>query len=109
MGLASLIQQRSMKRWSIATNHSTRLLWIRASAAEPRHTHEGVELTLVLKGGFHDAHGHYRCGDVEGADKDVDHRPVADDDEDCLCLAVTDALLQLTSPLGRLINPFVKI
>lgn len=92
-----------------AENHATRLLWIRAGAATPRHTHEGSELTLVLKGSFHDGHGHYCRGDVEEADKDVDHRPVADDDEDCLCLAVTDAPLKLTSPLGRLINPFVKI
>ncbi len=92
-----------------ASDHSTRLLWIRAGAAAPRHTHEGNELTLVLKGSFHDSHGHYHCGDVEEADSDVDHRPVASDDEDCLCLAVTDAPLKLTSLLGRLINPFVKI
>ena len=90
-------------------NHSTRLLWIRAGAAAPRHTHVGSELTLVLKGSFHDAHGRYGCGDVEEADGDVDHQPIAGDDEDCLCLAVTDAPLKLTSPLGRLINPFVHI
>ena len=90
-------------------NHATRLLWIRAGAAVPQHTHEGSELTLVLKGSFQDAHGHYVRGDVEEADSDVDHRPIAGDDEDCLCLAVTDAPLKLTSPLGRLVNPFVKI
>ncbi|MEM9629389.1 MAG: ChrR family anti-sigma-E factor [Pseudomonadota bacterium] len=89
--------------------HSTRLLWIRAGAAAPRHTHVGSELTLVLKGSFRDGHGHYRCGDVEEADADLDHRPIAGDEEDCLCLAVTDAPLKLTSPLGRLLNPFVKI
>ena len=89
--------------------HKTRLLWIRAGAAVPQHTHEGSELTLVLKGSFHDAQGCYVRGDVEEADSDVDHRPIAGDDEDCLCLAVTDAPLKLTSPLGRLINPFVKI
>ncbi len=92
-----------------ASHHSTRLLWIRAGAAAPRHTHEGSELTLVLKGSFHDSHGHYGCGDIEEADSNVDHRPIAADDEDCLCLAVTDAPLKLTSPLGRLINPFINI
>ena len=90
-------------------DHTTRLLWIRAGAAVPQHTHQGSELTLVLKGSFHDAHGRYVRGDVEEADSDVDHRPIAGDDEDCLCLAVTDAPLKLTSPLGRLINPFVRI
>lgn len=91
------------------TNHSTRLLRIRAGASAPRHTHQGSELTLVLRGSFRDDHGHYCCGDVDEADGDIDHRPVAGDEEDCLCLAVTDAPLKLTSPLGRLINPFVKI
>ena len=92
-----------------SSSHSTRLLWIRAGAAAPRHTHKGSELTLVLKGSFRDAHGHYCAGDIEEADSDVDHRPIAGDDEDCLCLAVTDAPLKLTSPFGRLINPFVRI
>ncbi len=90
-------------------NHSTRLLSIRAGAAAPRHTHQGNEITLVLRGSFSDDHGHYCCGDVDEADGDIDHRPIAGDDEDCLCLVVTDAPLKLTSPLGRLINPFVKI
>ncbi|MEM9439504.1 MAG: ChrR family anti-sigma-E factor [Pseudomonadota bacterium] len=91
------------------SNHATRLLWIRSGAAAPRHTHEGSEVTLVLKGSFWDGHGHYGCGDIAEADSDVDHRPIAGDDEDCLCLTVTDAPLKLTSPIGRLINPFLKI
>ena len=90
-------------------NHATRLFWIRAGAAVSQHTHKGSELTLVLKGSFHDAHGRYVRGDVEEADSDIDHRPIAGEDEDCLCLAVTDAPLKQTSPLGRLINPFVRI
>jgi putative transcriptional regulator len=32
---------------------------------------------------------------------------VADEGQDCLCLAVTDARLRLTGPLGRLLNPFM--
>ena len=43
------------------------------------------------------------------ADSHVDHRPVADEDEDCLCLIVTDAPLRLTGWLGRLLNPFIRI
>ncbi len=91
------------------SDHATRLLWIKAGSSTPRHTHQGSELTLVLKGSFQDGHGLYGCGDVEEADSDVDHSPVAGFDGDCLCLAVTDAPLRLTSPLGRLINPFVNI
>lgn len=92
-----------------AEDHATRLLKIRAGAAAPRHTHRGSELTLVLKGSFTDAHGHYRPGDVGEADSMIEHRPVAGEEEDCVCLTVVDAPLKLTSPLGRLINPFLRM
>ncbi len=75
----------------------------------PSHTHAGLELTLVLQGGFCDRTGHFLRGDVAEADSDVDHRPVADDDGPCLCLAVTDAPLRLTGRVGRMLNPFVRI
>lgn len=87
----------------------TRLMRIKSGTAMPLHTHEGTELTLVLAGGFSDAHGHFVRGDLAEADSSVDHQPVADEGEDCLCLAVTDAPLRLTGPLGRWLNPFVKI
>jgi len=88
---------------------TTRLLRIRAGIGVPAHTHRGHELTLVLSGAFSDEGGHYLRGDVEEADSEVTHRPVADAGEDCLCLAVTDAPLKLTSRFGRLLNPFVRI
>ena len=88
---------------------TTRLVRLCAGAGAPGHTHEGTELTLVLEGGFTDASGHYLRGDVEVADSAVDHRPVADADGDCLCLAVADAPLRLTGRLGRLLNPFVRM
>ncbi len=87
----------------------TRLMRIKSGTAMPAHTHEGSELTLVLAGGFSDEHGHFLRGDLAEADASVDHRPVADPGEDCLCLAVTDAPLRLTGPFGRLLNPFLHI
>jgi putative transcriptional regulator len=87
----------------------TRMLRVRAGIALPGHTHGGIELTLVLRGGFTDALGHYLRGDVSEAGSEVDHRPVADDDEECICLVVTDAPLKLTGPLGRFLNPFLRI
>jgi len=83
---------------------TTRLVRLRAGAAAPRHTHGGSELTLVVEGGFTDPSGHYLRGDVAHAGGDVDHRPVADADGDCLCLVVTDAPLRLTGRIGRLFN-----
>jgi putative transcriptional regulator len=87
---------------------NTKLLRIRAGVTMPRHTHSGQELTLVLTGGFSDERGHFQRGDFTVNDSSVDHRPVADEDGDCICLAVVDKPLKLTGALGRLLNPFVR-
>lgn len=84
------------------------LLWVRAGRAMPSHTHHGTELTLVLKGGFQDEDGHFVAGDVAFADGDVDHKPIADDGEDCICFAVTAGRLELTGPVGRWFAPFMR-
>ena len=82
------------------------LLWIRSGRRMPAHTHDGSEVTLVLKGGFSDLMGHYGRGDIAIADGDVDHRPRADDDGDCICFAVTDAPVRLTGFFGRFLQRF---
>ncbi len=91
-------------RVSDASRGEASLLWIKPGRVMPAHTHEGMEVTLVLKGGFSDATGHYRRGDIAIADNEVDHRPRADEDEDCICFAVTDAPLRLTGPVGRIMQ-----
>lgn len=70
----------------------------------PSHTHDGSEVTLVLRGGFSDPTGHYRRGDIAIADAELDHHPRADDDEECICFAVIDAPLRLTGPVGRIVQ-----
>lgn len=87
---------------------ATSLLWVRAGRAMPSHTHHGTELTLVLQGGFRDDDGHYVSGDVAFADGDVDHKPIADEGEDCICFAVTAGRLELTGPVGRWFAPFMR-
>ncbi|HYM04654.1 MAG TPA: ChrR family anti-sigma-E factor [Stellaceae bacterium] len=84
------------------------LLRIRPGRSMPQHTHEGNELVLVLRGSYTDALGHFGPGDVAVADADVDHRPVADMGQDCVCLAVTDAPLRLTGSVGRMFARFVR-
>ncbi len=78
-----------------------KLYWIKAGRKMPSHTHDGQEVTLVLSGAFSDMSGHYRRGDVAIADQDIDHKPVSDPEEDCICFAVTDAPLKLTGPVGK--------
>jgi putative transcriptional regulator len=61
------------------------------------HTHKGNELTLVLAGGFSDEAGSYTEGDIVLTTPDINHTPVADDDGDCITLAMTDAPLKFRS------------
>ncbi len=86
----------------------TKLVWVRRGAAIPSHTHHGTEITLVLSGGFTDGPHHAARGDIVIADDSVDHRPIADADEDCICIAITDAPLRLTGPIGRLFAPLMR-
>ncbi len=87
----------------------TRLLKIRPGATMPDHTHEGLEATLVIRGAFSDCTGRYGPGDVALVQGDLDHSPVAGEDDTCICLAVTDAPLRLTGSFGRFLNPFVRL
>ena len=80
------------------------LLKISPGAAMPSHTHGGREITLVLKGAFSDHTGRYARGDIAIADEDVDHKPIADDGEECICFAVSEASLKLTGPIGKYIS-----
>ncbi|GAB4359118.1 MAG: ChrR family anti-sigma-E factor [Kiloniellaceae bacterium] len=74
----------------------TQVLLVRLApgAAAPRHTHEGIEATVILQGGFADQYGQYERGDAWVVDGSVTHRPVALPDEPCLCLAYLDAPLK---------------
>lgn len=94
---------------STADGATARLLYIPAGSAVPDHGHRGTELTLVLQGAFRDQTDHFGRGDVEVADEDLKHTPVADIGEDCICLAATDAPLRFSSWLPRLAQPFLKI
>ncbi len=90
-------------------DYQTRLLRVKQGMTIPSHTHHGIEATLVLTGAFTDEGACFARGDVALADASVDHSPVAEMGEDCICLAVTGGPLRLTGPFGRLLNPFVNI
>ncbi len=85
---------------------TTRLIRMKGRVAVPRHTHGGMELTVVLEGGFSDELGAFQRGDVAVGDPSINHRPVSDP-EGCLCLTVTINGLRLTGPVGRFLNRFI--
>lgn len=88
--------------------YRARLVVLKAGKAVPKHTHDGQEITVVLKGAFNDGIGRYERGDIAIADAHVDHQPMADPRDDCLCLTVTDAPLRLTGTFSRFLNPFLR-
>ncbi|KUP90697.1 ChrR family anti-sigma-E factor [Tritonibacter horizontis] len=88
---------------------SARLLYIPGGQGVPDHGHNGLELTMVLQGAFRDETGRYGVGDVEVADGELEHEPVAEDGPACICLAVTDASLRFRSLVPRLLQPFFRI
>lgn len=88
---------------------TVRLLKIPAGQPVPEHSHQGVELTLVLDGSFSDKVSTFARGDVEMADDTLMHQPKADAGKDCICLAVTEAPLRFRNRLMRLIQPLLGI
>jgi len=88
---------------------TVRLLRIPGGTAVPDHGHNGTEMTLVLKGAFRDEVDRFGRGDIEVADEDLTHTPVAEEGEDCICLAATDAPLRFNALLPRIAQPFLRI
>lgn len=88
---------------------SVRLLHIPAGSTVPDHGHRGTELTLVLQGAYRDDHDRFGPGDIEIASEELTHTPVAEEGEDCICLAATDAPLRFRGLLPRLAQPFFRI
>jgi putative transcriptional regulator len=69
-----------------------RLLKVAPGHGIPEHGHGGAELTLVLRGAFHDETGRYARGDVADLDETVEHQPVVPQDgSDCICLIASEA------------------
>ena len=86
-----------------------KLLRIGAGRAMPEHGHGGEEITMVLKGAYVDHMGRFAAGDVADLDEDIEHRPVVEQDCDCICLVATERPTRFKSIAARLMQPFVGI
>ena len=86
-----------------------RLLSIPGGAAMPDHGHNGLELTLVLQGAFKDEDDRFGRGDIEVADEELHHTPVAEVGQECICLAATDAPLRFKGLIPRIAQKFAGI
>jgi putative transcriptional regulator len=81
---------------------------IAPGTAVPSHTHTGTEVTLVLEGGFTDETGSYGPGDIAVQEEGCEHKPVADNDGECLVFAINQGDIRLTGPIGRVLNLLVN-
>lgn len=73
-----------------------------------QHGHGGVEISVVLSGGFTDASGHYVAGDVALVDPTVSHRPLADEGEDCILLVAGEGPSLPESTLGKIVSKLIR-
>ena len=84
------------------------LLKIRPGGSATTHTHLGDEYTVILEGSFSDESGLYKQGDFVVKDARDRHTPVATQDRECICLAVTEGPIQFTGFFSRLLNPLMR-
>lgn len=82
-------------------------MYMKPGSQAPRHKHQGMEITLVLDGTFHDELGQYGPGDFILRRGNDTHTPQSDDG--CLCFTVLDSPLTFTSGVSRLLNPFQRM
>jgi putative transcriptional regulator len=75
----------------------------------PEHGHGGEELTLILKGSYHDKMGRFSPGDVADLDADIEHQPIVDSEEDCICVIAFETQAKYKTILAKLVQPFVGI
>ncbi|BBB30290.1 ChrR family anti-sigma-E factor [Neptunomonas japonica] len=83
----------------------SRLLRIAPGKAMLPHSHDGNELTLILRGSFTDEVGRFTVGDIADLDNEIQHQPLVDSNEDCICLIATDAPLKFSTLLGKIVQP----
>lgn len=85
------------------------LMRIAPGKAMPEHSHGGEEITLILSGAYRDALGRFGRGDVADLDADVEHKPVVEEGEACICLVAIEQPTRFKSWPARLLQPFIGI
>lgn len=84
-----------------------RLLKVAPGKALPDHGHGGTELTLTLRGSYHDKLGSFSRGDVADLDEEVEHQPIADEKEGCICLIASVGKTRFKGLIARLVQPLI--
>lgn len=83
-----------------------RLVKVAPGKQIPEHGHGGEELTLLLRGSYRDEFGHFQRGDVADLDDSVEHKPIADPKDGCICLIATERQARFKGLIARILQPF---
>lgn len=91
------------------TPSSLYMLKIGSGRKMPEHGHGGTEMTLILRGSYSDELGRFQVGDIADLDEHVEHQPLVDSEDPCICLVATEELTRFKSPISRILQPLVGI
>lgn len=80
-----------------------------AGGKTPKHDHQGLEYTVVLKGSFSDEKAVYNEGDFLVREPGDIHQPMGAQNGECICLSALAAPIKLTNPFGFLMKPLLRI
>ncbi len=94
---------------SKGTKTKLKMLKLGQGRTMPEHGHGGEELTLILKGSYHDKMGRFSAGDVADLDAEIEHQPIVDSSEDCICVIAFETRAKYKTILAKLVQPFVGI
>ncbi|MBU1211519.1 MAG: ChrR family anti-sigma-E factor [Alphaproteobacteria bacterium] len=86
-----------------------RLIKVAPGQVMPDHGHGGSELTLILSGSYSDEFGTYRSGDLSDLGDDVEHQPVSDPVEGCVCLIASERKARFKDVLARIVQPLTGL
>ncbi len=74
----------------------------------PHHKHQGAEWTCVLQGAYRHDDGIYGPADFDEADETIEHRPVVEAGDECICLVALEGQIALQGWVGRLLQPLIR-
>lgn len=92
-----------------APDNRVYVLSVAPGSPTARHEHSGAEYCTVLKGAYRDELGLFQAGDFAAADEDLNHQPVIQGDEHCVCLFATEGRLKPQGILGRMAFAYADV